>query len=237
MSYWQSTRHPGPCLLFLTPLLFAYEWGVLSLGGSDAASLRNGADGWTRDGLAQVGLRHPVAAPGVVVAVVAVWFWRKRDSLPDDIPSLCLGMAIESVAGAVTLWLVSRAYAPALEYLGLTLTTPPTLNAAAVGQVVTYLGAGIYEEVMFRMVLFGGLAFVLQSALPGKAALVLAALVAALLFAAAHHVGPHGEAMDGFNFLFRTLAGLYFTAVYRLRGFGIAVGSHACYDVLVGIPM
>ena len=43
--------------------------------------------------------------------------------------------------------------------------------------------------------------------------------------------------MDGFNFLFRVLAGLYFTAIYQFRGFGIAVGAHACYDVLVGIHM
>jgi membrane protease YdiL (CAAX protease family) len=238
MSYWQSTRHPGPCLLFLAPLLITYEWGVLSLGGADAATLRNGADAWTRDGLTALGVHHPVAAPAVVVAVVAVWFWRKRDSIPDDAPSLCLGIAIESVANALTLWMLSRLYAPALDWLGTALSTkPPPLNATAAGQVVTYLGAGIYEEVMFRMVLFGGLAYVLSSALGAKGAAVFAALASSLLFAAAHHVGPHGEPVDGFNFLFRALAGLYFTAVYRLRGFGVAVGAHACYDVLVGIAM
>ena len=117
------------------------------------------------------------------------------------------------------------------------LAAPPVLNVAAFGQVVTYVGAGVYEEVMFRMLLFGGLAAVLRAALPGRAAVGLAALAAALTFAAAHHFGPHGEALDGFNFVFRTLAGLYFTLVYRLRGFGVAVGAHACYDVLVGIPM
>jgi membrane protease YdiL (CAAX protease family) len=70
-----------------------------------------------------------------------------------------------------------------------------------------------------------------------KLAVVLAALTGAVLFAVAHHIGPHGEPVDGFNFLFRVLAGLYFTALYQFRGFGIAVGAHACYDVLVGIHM
>ena len=69
---------------------------------------------------------------------------------------------------------------------------------------------------------------------PGRTAVALAALTAAVLFAVAHHVGAHGEPVDGFNFLFRVLAGLYFTALYQYRGFGIAVGAHACYDVLVG---
>ena len=115
---------------------------------------------------------------------------------------------------------------------------PPTLNTAAIGQVVTYVGAGIYEEVLFRLALFGLLTTVLTIAqVPARTAVILAAVTAATLFAAAHHVGPHGEPIDGFNFLFRVLAGLYFTALYQFRGFGIAVGAHACYDVLVGIQM
>ena len=65
-------------------------------------------------------------------------------------------------------------------------------------------------------------------------AVLLAAVGAALTFAAAHHVGPNGEEMVPAKFLFRALAGLYFTALYVVRGFGVAVGRHAGYDVLVG---
>ena len=103
MSYWQATRHPGPCLLFLAPLLIAYEVGVVSLGGSQSLSLRNGADAWIRGGLGSVGIKHPVAAPLIVVALLFAWFWRRRSDTPEDLPSLALGMAIESVAGALIL--------------------------------------------------------------------------------------------------------------------------------------
>ncbi|HEX4590228.1 MAG TPA: CPBP family glutamic-type intramembrane protease [Gemmataceae bacterium] len=240
MSYWQATRHPAPCLLFLAPLLIAYEVGVLSLGSEQTLSLRNGADAWLRDGLSAVALTHPVAAPLFVVLVLTVWFFRQRDTVPEDAPSVCLGMAIESVAGALTLWGLSRLYSPLLDTIGLTLSAgdAPVMNTAVVGQVVTYVGAGIYEEVVFRLALFGLLRGVLTTAqVPNRTAIVLAAAASAILFAAAHHVGPHGEPVDGFNFLFRVLAGLYFTALYQLRGFGIAVGAHACYDVLVGVHM
>jgi membrane protease YdiL (CAAX protease family) len=243
MSYWQATRHPGPCLLFLAPLLLAYEVGVVYLGGESSPTLRNGADAWLRDGLATVGLHHPIAAPLFVVSLLTIWFMRQRDTMPEDVPNLCLGMAIESVAGALVLWGLSRLYSPVLDKLGLTLSVPqsneaPVMSTAVFGQVITYVGAGIYEEVIFRLALFGILSSVLTTAqIPKRTAILLAAVTSAVLFAIAHHIGAHGEPVDGFNFLFRVLAGLYFTALYQFRGFGIAVGAHACYDVLVGIHM
>ena len=86
--------------------------------------------------------------------------------------------------------------------------------------------------------LFSGLSRLLQAALvPTWISHCLAAAAASLTFAAAHHLGAYGEPMDGYVFVFRTLAGLYFTVIYQLRGFGIAVGAHACYDVLVGVAM
>jgi hypothetical protein len=65
--------------------------------------------------------------------------------------------------------------------------------------------------------------------------MLLAAVTSAAAFSGAHHLGPYGEPYDNYRFLFRTLAGVYFTAIYQLRGFGIAVGGHALYDVLVGV--
>ena len=56
-----------------------------------------------------------------------------------------------------------------------------------------------------------------------------------LLFSAAHHVGPYGEQFHWFAFIFRFLAGVFFSVVYVYRGFGIAAGSHAAYDIMVGV--
>jgi membrane protease YdiL (CAAX protease family) len=66
-------------------------------------------------------------------------------------------------------------------------------------------------------------------------ALLAAAFASAVLFSAAHHAGPYGEPFDRYVFVFRTIAGLYFAAIFVVRGFGIAVGAHACYDVLAGV--
>jgi membrane protease YdiL (CAAX protease family) len=146
-------------------------------------------------------------------------------------------MALESFFFAVGLWAMSRGLGPFLDHYGIKL-------AAGIGpkdpvaQLITFVGAGIYEEVLFRLVLMGGLVAVLRVAqVPGLLAGLLAAVGSALAFAAAHHLGPYGEPMDGFVFVFRALAGLYFAALFYFRGFGVAVGAHAGYDVIVGVGL
>jgi membrane protease YdiL (CAAX protease family) len=236
-SYLAATRHPWPCLLFLLPLLAAYECGVLWLGGNQADALRNGADAWLRWGLEASGV-YPLYWPAGLIAVVFVgWTWVRRYDRPHDLTGTLTGMAIESVAFALGLWLLSRALGPVLDQLGVALTTPSATQQAT-GQVITFVGAGIYEELFFRLVLFSGLVcFLRLGNVPTILAVPAAVIASAVAFSAAHHVGPYGEAFDGYVFLFRLLAGLYFALLYQLRGFGIAVGAHACYDVMVGIAL
>ncbi len=77
---------------------------------------------------------------------------------------------------------------------------------------------------LFRLGLFVALYLMLRVVrIPGLIALVLAACAGAVAFAAAHHIGPYGEPMRADYFVFRTAAGLYFTALFVVRGFGIAV--------------
>lgn len=245
LRYLRATRHAWPTGVFLLPLLAAYEGGVFWLGGANAELLRNGADAWLRWGLETLGLRHFLLMPTLVLAYLGVkclWTWGDRPEA--GTLGVCLGMAVESVLFALGLWSLSRNFGPLLDNLGVVLSTAApafdpstwTPTQLAVGRVVTFVGAGIYEEVLFRLVLFGGLVGLMRLALVPKAAAVpLGALASALLFAAAHHVGAYGEPMDAFVFLFRVSAGVYFALLYQLRGFGVAVGAHAGYDILVGL--
>src|SRR5205823_7956953 len=101
--------------------------------------------------------------------------------------------------------------------------------------LVAFIGAGIYEEVLFRLVLLCGTVRLLEWAkIPRQYSILPVGLAGALAFAAVHHLGAYGEPFDGFVFLFRTLAGCYFALLFCVRGFGIAVGAHACYDIIVG---
>lgn len=234
MSYLRSTRHPWPCLLFVLPLVLAYESGVVMLGGPHPENLRNGADNWLRVGLMRLGISWVWLPPVILLALMAVWTWKRRDERPNEVFAVLSGMLLESVAYAIGLWGVSRALGPLLEQFGIELSAGA--SEPAVGQVITYLGAGIYEEALFRLILFSCiLRFLRLLDVNGVLSVLLAASASALLFSAAHHIGPYGQPYSNYLFLFRLIAGLYFAVLFEARGFGIAVGAHACYNLMVSI--
>jgi membrane protease YdiL (CAAX protease family) len=234
-DYLSATRHPWPCLWFLLPLLAAYEGGIFWLGGAHSEAIRNGADTWLHWGLDTFGFHELYWGPILIAALFVIWSWWRLNDRPLDLMGICLGMAIESVFFALVLWGLSRELSPLLESFGVSLNASPQTDPASV-QVISFVGAGIYEEVLFRLLLFSGLVWLLkQIHVSGAFAVILAAAGSALIFSWAHHFGPHGEQYDAYVFTFRTIAGIYFALLFRLRGFGIAVGAHALYDVLVGV--
>ncbi len=237
-SYYSATRHPLACLVFLVPLIAFYECGVIWMGGANPQALRNGADYWFRSSLAEYGFHQIWAAP---LLVVAIFFFRtlvERKGRPTRLFSTIFGMLVESAIYAVLLWAFSRNFLMLLERSGVVLTNIP-VQSPALGQLITFIGAGIYEEVLFRLGLFSVCCILLRMLLfPSVIAVPIAALFAAVVFAAAHHVGPNREwPIQAPVFLFRMLAGLFFTILFVARGFGIAVGAHAGYDILVGVAV
>ena len=97
------------------------------------------------------------------------------------------------------------------------------------------VGAGLYEELLFRVVIVALLAHAFRLLFGANRVWsgVAATIVGAILFSAFHYVGPLGEPLRLESFVFRTLAGLAFSGLYLTRGFGITAWTHALYDVAV----
>lgn len=239
LDYLKSTRHPFTAVLFVLPLLLFYEIMVVVLGGGLAGSneLRNGADAWVRSQLVVNDVSLAWGLPVMVLAVLVtltIWKWKERPARPI---TAAFGTFLESAVFAAGLWALSRNFLPLLDRIGLP-TQDVGFQPLATSQVVRFVGAGIYEEVLFRLGLYGLLAMVIRLAfVPKVVAVPVAAAAAALAFAAAHHLGPAGEPMSTPVFLFRTAAGLIFTLLFTARGLGVAVGSHAGYNILVGVSV
>ena len=109
--------------------------------------------------------------------------------------------------------------------------------------IVTGIGAGIYEELIFRLVLICLLMLLFQDVfgMQKKAAVILSVVISAVLFSVHHHIFfangqfHQGDVFTVGKFIFRTIAGCYFAALYAVRGFGITAGTHAFYNILAAL--
>ena len=237
LSYWEVTRRPLPCLAFITPFLLAYEFGVVWLGGRSPEALRTGADAWVRRGLAALGLTDHWLLPLCLLIALLAW----QSFSPRDwkfSPYSLIGMALESGVLGLALVGLSRAIDLGFGFLdqqgSMTLATPSP-GELRIASLVGFLGAGVYEEALFRLTLIPLFYLILRALqTPKILAASFAITASALLFSLAHHAGMPGEAFTWFAFVFRWFAGIFFAWVFVVRGFGIAVGAHTVYDVLVG---
>ena len=224
-QYWVDSRRPLASLVFILPPLVTYEVGVLWLGVHP-----NGADAFLRRLLEMIGFGQHFLLPGLIVGILLGWHYLTRSSwrLSGGILS---AMVVESIALGLCVRLI------ALLQNSIVAIGAVAKVKEAVGTAVGYLGAGIYEELLFRLILLSLLAWAFRHAgMSQRMSMIAAALLSSLLFAAAHHVGPYGEwPIQWSHFLFRTVAGMFFSVVYVYRGFGIAAGSHAAYDIMVGV--
>src|SRR6266566_2039242 len=211
-SYWQVSRTPRYSLLFALPLLLFYQVLAVLLAHGER-SVRNGAD---------------VILQALFTAVAGAWG-----------PPLFMVCLI-----GVGLWLVTRdvrAHGSRLRggvfvaMLGETIALPGGAEMDWWTRLMVSLGAGIYEELLFRVLLVGALAATARALLGWRplTAGVTATFVGAAIFSAFHYLGPYGDRWQLYSFAFRMVAGLFFSGLYLARGFGITAWTHALYDVLL----
>ncbi len=231
--YYADSRSPRYSILFAFPLLIAYEV-VARLMSPDQEGVRNGADVVFKSLFLWLG--GPRAVLGFEVALVGIGGflvyrdWRRH---PGGLrASVFAGMVAESTVLAMLVGVVlGRMTSALVHYLmvpsGTALDTPTKLMIS--------LGAGIYEELLFRVVVVGALVLLCTRVLrwSPRVSGVIACTVGALLFSAFHYVGPYGDQLQLASFVFRFLAGLAFSALYLTRGFGVTAWTHALYDIFV----
>jgi hypothetical protein len=121
------------------------------------------------------------------------------------------------------------------EALPHTPAAPPQRYQPGIQDFVLYCGAGVYEELVFRVLLLGLLMLVFTKLfhMEHAYAAVWSTMLGALIFSSFHHIG--GEPFVAGVFSQRVFAGVYFSALYFTRSFGVAAASHALYDIVVGL--
>lgn len=262
-SYLDRTARPVYAVVYLLPFILFYELGTVLINPETLhaslmeSQIRVMAFIWMQEfmRLLQFGPRLAwIATPLVVIIILLAlqatsktpWKVHWKDFLP---------MTVEAVLLAVPLIVLSLVFnrigqqGPSLlagqgkNVLLMTAGGTPFWHSQLFVDIVTGIGAGIYEELIFRLVLICVLMFLFQDIckLRRGYAIGLSILISAALFSAHHHFffinGQFriGEAFSLGRFSFRLIAGIYFSVIFALRGFGITAGTHAFYDIIAAL--
>lgn len=220
----------------LTEILFVFPVLLIYHAGTHLTTRRNGVD------LVSVLLAHLYAEvewavlvvdAAVIGAFIALYVYaRKKQKFQLRLvgPVLLESSLYALTMGTVIVLLLVKVF-------GL---QPPTLGAGEASlswPAIIYIstGAGFYEELIFRLVLFGGGLWLLEkrTSLDTWAAVAVAMTVSSALFALAHHIPPQGEPLAVWPLAFRGIAGVAFASLYYFRGFAVAVYTHTIYDIYV----
>ncbi len=243
-NYGKATARPLHTLAFLLPLILIYEIGILTVDSIVQSQTRIVAFTWLQ-GLAQmIGMDESLAwaFPGFVVVIVLLC-WHMASEFPWRIKfEWVLGMYLESALWSLPIFGINLLLGSSRFYAASATTTAIDSYMA---RVVTSIGAGIYEELVFRLILMGLLLMLFEDVFRLKKPVAgqIAVWTSAILFAAHHYIGFHDghwlvleyHTIKSFlmSFLFRTFSGIYFAFLFRRRGYGIIAGTHAAYNIIL----
>lgn len=246
-SYLERTSRPVYALMFLIPFILFYELGTIFINTDilDQSQVRVVAFVWLQRGLAYIGLGGKFAwvAPPLAVVVILIWLQIASRKSWHFVVTDVLPMAVESIVMAVPLIVLSlllTSPGPVENAVALAVENGMVIQHSVLADIVTGVGAGIYEELIFRLVLIIFLMFVFQDLLrvSHSNAIIVSILLSAALFSAHHHIvfiDGQFRMASAFTmpiFIFRTMAGIYFATIFAIRGFGITVGTHGLYDII-----
>ena len=232
MSYLLKSRTSFYSFLFTLPLFFLYEVNILFLSWDDILVVRNGADFLMRNilesfdiyGLYGLGL---VFFLGLLVTYI---FFIKEDQQQVVNVNFLFIMLAESMLWSVVLYF--------LLFKFMVLLMNP-VGKTILQQVTLAIGAGIYEEFLFRVLLIAGLSGILGFVFMWDKTFknIIAVVLSGGIFSAFHFMGEYGDFFSMELFLIRFFAGLILGVLYMYRGFGITAYTHSIYDLIVLIRM
>lgn len=234
-SYFDRSSSLLYSFLLVLPIFLLYEL-LISIGQPGDAQIRISVDIWMKSLLQLTGFNvvHATFILVAIVGVIVVFVERKRLKTIES--STFLWMHVESIVYALLMAsMVGYVISGLFDLSAFQSDSNSVVQSLSfLDQFALSLGAGLYEELFFRVILVGLLYFLLKAFIAKEwLAAAFAAIIGALIFSGVHYIGDMGDVFTWRSFSFRALAGLTLNALYVWRGFGIAAATHAWYDLWV----
>jgi membrane protease YdiL (CAAX protease family) len=236
-TYLDQSRNWINCLVLVAPLFVIYQIGILFTHG-----WKNGADFVTPRLLSLTRgdrLAYSLINLAVLAFFVVLFFiLRRRRTLHPRtwaivlVESCLYAFALGGVAARI---LFAVGLSPPMS--GYDAAASPSPPAHVVDAIILSIGAGAYEEMFFRLLLVGGLVFILGKAgMRRWLAWLIAIAASSIVFSVFHYVPIGIESWQLWSFAFRLLLGVLLAFLFVTRGFAVAVYTHALYDILILVP-
>lgn len=238
-GYFFLSSRPLHIMVFLLPIIAVYEIGSMGLIGNGVPAKLEAQDMLVRffDLFGVLGLHLPAMA---LIATLLIQHILSNEPWR-IVPAVPLAMVAESAFLTGPLIVLAVIIQPTASAMLIQSGGGAVTEAESVLQgLFLAFGAGLYEEMLFRLVLITALHFLVTDVLGfgDKAGKIVAVAVSAVAFALHHdEVLMPGSQINWRLALFFTLAGVYFGILFLARGLGIAVGAHLMYDLLVFVVM
>lgn len=231
-TYLSDTKNLLYSFLISLPLFLTYELLIIISQPDASQIVRISVDSWFKSIFSLLGV-NTVSITLLVVALLGMFIlYKEREKLRSLRFKFFPLMIAESTVYAALVTLVATFFISMVFAIS---ANDPISSLSGLQKFALSLGAGLYEELFFRVILVSLLILVFKKVFNNKnwAAMIAAITLSALLFSLVHYVGSMGDPFTVSSFVYRFVFGLMLNGIYVWRGFGIAAWTHALYDLMV----
>ena len=223
-DYYFKSKSLFYSLIITFPLFIFYEIGIFYMFQANIPYSKNGADVLIEEFINMLGLNGYYAASSILFIVFfLILYFQRKNFKTFKISSKYLSLMI----------MESFLYAVLLVLLLQNIYLSQGVNMNNLNNFILSIGAGLYEELIFRFFLlfFLSKSFIFIFKMKEFSSLLLSIIASSVLFSLFHYIGQ--ESFNSYSFTLRFIAGIYLSSIYINRGFGIVALTHAFYDLFV----
>lgn len=231
-QYFTNTHTLLYSFLFSLPLFLIYETLIIISQPNADQLVRISVDVWMKAIFTFLGVNAVSFSLLLMLLIGLFILYRERERLKElnfkyfpvlILESLIYGVIVAYVSSLLTNILLNFS------------ASDPISELTYLQKLALSLGAGLYEELFFRVILVSLFIFLFNKVFHNKkwASVTAAVVLSALLFSAVHYTGSMGDFFTLNSFFFRFIFGMILNGIYVARGFGVAAWTHALYDVMV----
>ena len=234
LSYWDVSKNIYYSILFVIPMLFIYELMCWFQFYKSEFQIRNGADVFIRQLFLAFGHNAELVYALSLLFIFLIIIFYNREVIDKSRLKISLlsFMFLESfIWGALFVVMMGLS-----EKLLLSIMQRNILPE----QFYLSIGAGIWEELLFRVGMLGLIIYLLKHILGYNFlfSAFTAIIFSSFLFSFFHYIGDLGDIFTFRSFYLRTFSGIFLGSLYIFRGFGITAYTHIFYDMtIISIPV